>query len=336
MNPPKVVVYSLGGTISMGRRGKRGVESGLTSQDLIAAVPGVSELADIEAHSFRQTASGELTVSDIRALAETIQRNFDEDEFVGAVVTQGTDTIEETAFLLDLMVRSNAPIAITGAMRNPTLLGADGTANISAAVRVAISPAARGLGSVVVFTDEIHAACYVRKTHTQSLGTFRSITGPIGWLSEEAPRIAVRPPQRPYYPPQSLTSNEPPVALITLGLGEPGYLLDCVSPSGYRGLIIEAYGGGHVPSWVAARLERLVQEMPVVLASRTRAGEVMRKTYGFAGSETDLMDKGLINAGWLDAFKARLLLTLLLSQNRTADEIREEFGAYNDRLTAAG
>jgi len=336
VNPSKVVVYSLGGTISMGRKGQRGVESALTSHDLVDSVPGISRLAAIEAHSFRQTASSELTVGDIRLLAEMIQHNFDKDGFVGAVVTQGTDTLEETAFLLDLLVRSEAPIAVTGAMRNPTLLGADGAANISAAVRVVTSQAARNLGTVVVFTDEIHAACYVRKTHTQSLGSFRSITGPIGWLSEDTPRIAVRPPGRPYYPPRLLGSEEPAVALVTLSLGEPGYLLDSIDSCGYRGLVVEAYGGGHVPSWIAEQLKELTKKMPVVLASRTRSGEVMRKTYGFAGSETDLMEKGLINAGWLDAFKARLLLIILLGRNLSTEQIRQEFDAYNNRLETAG
>ena len=154
---PEVVVLSLGGTISSTDAGGSGVEPTLTGEALVADVPEISEVAEVSAGAFRQAASGELTLDDLIELAAEISRRVDAGA-AGAVVTQGTDTIEETAFTLDLLVDRDAPVVVTGAMRNPTLPGADGPANLLAAVRVAASDAARGLGALVVLNDEVHAA----------------------------------------------------------------------------------------------------------------------------------------------------------------------------------
>lgn len=133
-------------------------------------------------------------------MATEITRLFEEGSD-GIVITQGTDTIEETAFVLDLLVDAETPIVVTGAMRNPSLPGADGPANLLASVQVASSFAARGLGTLVVFNDEVHAARFVRKTHTQNPATFRSSpVGPIGWISEGTPRIPTRLPKSPRIP----------------------------------------------------------------------------------------------------------------------------------------
>src|SRR6185437_9696095 len=151
-----------------------------------------------------------------------------EDGSAGIVITQGTDTIEETAFALDLLWAGHAPIVITGAMRNPSLPGADGPANLLAAVQVAASPTARGLGALVVFNDEIHAARFVSKTHTARLSAFRSRTvGPIGWLSEGRPVIAAAPLGRFHLNVPS-DAVVPPVALIRLSLGDDGRILQAL------------------------------------------------------------------------------------------------------------
>src|SRR6185437_4013034 len=140
-----------------------------------------------------------------------------EDGSAGIVITQGTDTIEETAFALDLLWAGHAPIVITGAMRNPSLPGADGPANLLAAVQVAASPTARGLGALVVFNDEIHAARFVSKTHTSKPSAFQSRhTGPIGWLSEGHPVVVSRPVGRFCLDVPS-NSEVPPVALVRVG-----------------------------------------------------------------------------------------------------------------------
>lgn len=331
MNPPKVSVLSLGGTIAMtSEAGAAGVVPKLSSADLISAVPGLREVAKVEADSFRQVPGAHLSVGDLVALARETRKRIDAGAR-GVVITQGTDTIEETAFALDLLVERDAPVVVTGAMRNPTLPGADGPANLLAAVSVAASEAARSIGTVVVFNDEIHAARFVTKTHTQSPSTFRSPpAGPIGWISEGEVRVALRPTSR-------FTLSVPPedaqhsVVLLRMALGDDGRLLRYVQEAGYVGAVVEAMGGGHVLSTAVGALEELAGRMPVVLASRTGSGEVLRRTYGFSGSETDMLSRGLIWAGMLDGAKARILLTLLLqgaASGVSREEVAEVFEAY--------
>lgn len=331
MNLPEVSVLSLGGTISSSAdAGGALVVPTLTGETLVSDVPELAEVAEVSAFSFRQAASGELTVNDLIELAGAITRRIDGGAD-GVVVTQGTDTIEETAFVLDLLVDREAPVVVTGAMRNPTLADADGPANLLAAVRVAADKTARGLGAVIVFNDEIHAARFVRKTHTQSLATFRSDpVGPLGWLSEGKVRVLLRPSERRRVVLPERTQNHR-VALLTATLDDDGRLIPMVKRLGYAGLVVEAFGGGHVPSLLVEPLETLAKTMPVVLASRAGGGEVLRSTYGFSGSETDLLGRGLIAAGPLDGLKSRLLLLLLLNSGATKEEIAEQFDRWPGR-----
>jgi L-asparaginase len=324
---PRVTVFSMGGTISSVDSGGKGVEPTLTGEALVADVPEIAGVAEVSAVSFRQAASGELGIGDLVELAAEIEGRID-DGAAGAVVTQGTDTIEETSFVLDLLVDREAPVVVTGAMRNPTLPGADGPANLLAAIQVAVSDAARGLGTVVVLNDEIHAARFVRKTHTSNPATFRSDpVGPVGWISEDLPRVVLRLTGK-----HKLTlpkdAQDSPVALYHVALGDDGRLLPEIERKGYAGLVVEAMGGGHVPSVMVETLEGLAAKMPVVLASRTGGGEVLRSTYGFIGSEIDLLGRGLIYAGPLDGRKARLLLTLLLRSGATREEIAQTLDTW--------
>jgi L-asparaginase len=324
---PRVRVFSMGGTISSVDSGGKGVEPTLTGEALVSDVPEIAGFAEVSAVSFRQAASGELTVDDLVELASEITARIDGGA-AGAVVTQGTDTIEETSFVLDLLVNRDAPVAVTGAMRNPTLPGADGPANLLAAIQVAASEAARGLGAVVVFNDEIHAGRFVRKTHTSNPATFRSDPlGPLGWISEDRVRVVLRPTGR-HKVTLPEDAQDSPVALYHVALGDDGRLLPEIEQKGYAGLVVEAMGGGHVPSVMAETLEDLAAKMPVILASRTGGGEVLRSTYGFVGSETDLLERGLVYAGPLDGRKARLLLTLLLRSGATKEEIASEFDGW--------
>src|SRR5215207_398873 len=213
------MVFSLGGTISSTDSGGKGVEPTVTGETLVSDVPEIAEVAEVSAVSFRQVASGELTVDDLVELASEITARIDEGAS-GAVVTQGTDTIEETSFVLDLLVDREAPVVVTGAMRNPTLPGAEGPANLLASVRVASAEAARGLGAVVVLNDEIHAARFVQKTHTSNPATFRSpLAGPIGYVFEDNVRIVTRPVGRRHIDLAEQTQDRP-VALYTVGLGD--------------------------------------------------------------------------------------------------------------------
>jgi L-asparaginase len=181
-----------------------------------------------------------------------------------------------------------------------------------------------------VLNDEIHAARFVRKTHTSNPATFRSDpVGPVGWVSEGVPRVVLRPVGR-HKIALSEDAQDRPVALHTVTLGDDGRLLPAIEEQGYAGLVIEALGGGHVPSVMVEGLEDLGGKMPVILASRTGAGEVLRATYGFIGSETDLLERGLIYAGPLDGLKARLFLALLLRSGASKEEIRDSFESWLD------
>ena len=195
----RVVLFTLGGTIAStsapgpARPAERfaaadgGVTPRLTGADLLAAVPGLDAVgAELDVHDFRQIPSSSLAISDVFALAAAIRQQVAAGA-AGVIVTQGTDTMEETAFLLDLLWDGDAPVVVTGAMRNPALAGPDGPANVLAAAYVAASPAARGRGCLVVFADEIHAARYVRKSHTTSVAAFTSpLAGPLGLVAEDA------------------------------------------------------------------------------------------------------------------------------------------------------
>lgn len=327
---PKVTVISLGGTIAMTRSATGGVTPTLGGEALVGAVPGLAGVAEVTAVSFRQLPGAHLGLEDVIALAVEVERRIDGGAH-GVVITQGTDTIEEVAFALDLLLDRDEPVVVTGAMRNPTLPGADGPANLLAAAHVAASLQARGLGTLVVFNDEVHAARYAQKTHTTSTGAFASpATGPLGWVVEGRVRIANRPASRPRL---GWEHGDPlpvvPVALLPVSLGDDGRLIDRVQEAGYGGLVIEAYGAGHVHIPVAYKLKELAAAMPVVLTSRARSGEVLRNTYDFRGSERDLLAGGVTSAGALDGPKARILLSLLLSMGATREQISAAFAAWS-------
>ncbi|MGZ4657421.1 MAG: asparaginase [Blastococcus sp.] len=326
---PDVAVFSLGGTIASTGPSGSGVTPRLGAQELVDAVPQLRDVAQLEAVAFRQVPSGDLTLADLVALAAEIDGRLAAG-CAGVVVTQGTDTVEETSFALDLLVRGPGAVVVTGALRSPTMAGADGPANLLAAVRVAVAPQAAGLGTVVVVGDEIHAARFVRKTHTSSPSAFRSGTaGALGWVVEGRVRIGLRVPSLPPVVPDLRRGTVPPVALLTCSLGDDARLLGQVGAVGYAGAVVQALGGGHVPAAVAPALEELARQIPVVLASRAGAGEVLTSTYGFAGSERDLLARGLVAAGFLDGPKARVLLSLLLAGGAGTDDVRAAFEQVN-------
>lgn len=324
---PNIAVLSMGGTIAMGGAGEKGVMPSLDAKMLVDAVPQLKEVAEIEAESFLMVASPEINFEHVESLASEIERRVASGAD-GVVVTQGTDSIEEVSFALDRLLSMDAPVVVTGAMRNPTMPGADGPANLLGAVQVAASQTARGLGALVYFNDQIHAPRYVQKRHTASPAAFVSpLTGPIGWIGEGVVRIPHRPIAQAHIPP----IHEPldaPVALLAQSMGDDGRLVDTVVDAGYKGIVIAATGGGHVPEMVADRLEGAAARMPVVFATRTGAGELLRETYGFKGSETDLLSRGLISAGWLDPLKARVLLTLHLRRGSDIATIRASFAEW--------
>ncbi len=312
-NTPRIAVISLGGTIaSTGEDASKGVTPRLSGEDLVRAAPQLLEIGDIETVEFRKLPSSDLTLSDMVALAKEIEHLF-ETGVDGVVVTQGTDTMEETSFCMDVLVRGTRPVVFTGAMRNPPILGADGRANLVAAARVAAPRDAAGLGTLVVFNDEIHAARFVRKSHTSSTATFQSPNcGPLGWVIEDRVRVVARVPVLASVGDVRVGELRD-VALLTMTLGDDARLASRIRDAGYAGAVIEGFGGGHVPKRAVRVIGELASHMPVVLASRATSGELLEGTYGFEGSEKDLLSRGLVSAGSLDALKARILLSLSIA-----------------------
>ena len=331
---PRVLVVALGGTIAMTSVGSGGVAPSLTARQLVEAVPGLGETGiEIDVLTFRTKPGASLTIDDLTELTTKLG-DYWEAGVAGVVITQGTDTIEESAYALDLLHHGPQPLVVTGAMRNPTLAGADGPANLLAAIQVAASSAARNMGCVVVFADEIHAARRVRKTHSTSIATFASPNGgPLGYLVEGQVTILNALPGRHFVPAGRQPS--PTVRLYTATLGDDGAALGPLA-GGADGLVVAGFGVGHVPEPWLATLTEVAGRIPVVLTSRTGSGPVLAETYGFPGSERDLINRGLIPAGLLDPLKARILLHLALAAGADRDQVLTAFTAAGSLGSSRG
>lgn len=325
MHKRRVAIFSLGGTIAMTTDpATGGVVPALSAKELLDAVPALQSLdVDLQVYDFRRLPGASLGFGDLTALLDAIAEAF-EAGCDGAVVTQGTDTIEETAYFLDLLHAGDQPIVVTGAMRNPTQPGADGPANIHAAVIAAADPALTSAGTVVVLGDELHAARTVRKSHSTSPAAFTSpATGSLGRLYEGRVHLHGPLAARAAFP-GPLTEPTSRVGLYTATLGDDCSLLAAMAEA-CDGLVVAAFGVGHVSQNFVATLEATASRIPVVLASRIGNGPVLEATYSFPGSEKDLLGRGLIRGGHLDAYKARLLLHVLLAQGCKSDEIAAAF-----------
>ncbi|MEU6071398.1 asparaginase [Streptomyces sp. NPDC047082] len=323
-NARRIAVISLGGTIAMTTQTDGGATPTLSADDLVAAVPGLAGTGiSVEVHDFRRLPGASLAVSDLLELAAMTESLAVD----GVVITQGTDTIEETAYLLDLVTTGDMPIVVTGAMRNASMAGADGPANVLASIRVAASAEARGTGCTVVFAEEIHAARWVRKTHATSPTAFASYPGPVGYIAEDRVRITARLDPSPTFDPRSAI-RAVRTAIYTVSLGDDETFLRALSDHA-DGLVVAAFGAGHVPMACVDALSDCAKRMPVVLVTRTGSGPVLRQTYGFPGSESDLLERGLISGSTLDPFKARILLQLLLMTAANRDQIVQTFSTVS-------
>lgn len=319
-----VVLVALGGTISVhgGARGER-----WAGAEIAAAVPGLSDLGiPLDVRDMQSVPSGSLTFSHILEVVAVASQAVAEGAD-GVVVTQGTDTLEETAYLVDLVWAHPVPFVLTGAMRQPAMAGADGPANVLAAVRVAAAEQARNMGALVVLNDEIHAARWVRKTHSTNPATFVSPSaGPLGHVVEGRVRMLLTPPRRTFLSARvdKDRCETARVALHVVSLDDDGTQLEGLE-STHAGLVVAGFGVGHVPASLAGRLGSLADRMPVVLTSRTGSGSTLRHTYSAPGSETDLRQRGLIDGGFLDPYKARVLLRMLLATGAGRDEMVQAF-----------
>lgn len=301
-----------------------GVSPTLGARDLVEAVAGLAAVADVEATTLMSAPGASLRIADLlECLAWA--RSAIASGAAGVVLTQGTDTLEESAYLLDLFWDLPNPLVVTGAMRPPQHAGADGPANVLAAVTVAAAESARDRGVLVVLHDEVHAAARVRKGHSTSLGAFVSpSTGPVGGLVDGQLALT-RPGDRHGALPMPVEEAFPRIALVESTLDDGGMLLAAVVEAGWDGVVVGGFGVGHVSAHTADVVARAAETMPVVVATRTGAGSTLTRTYDFDGSESDLLRRGAVMAGWLDPRKSRLLLWALVAAGCDAGRIEREF-----------
>jgi len=323
-----VHVLSLGGTISMAQdaTGLRATPADAPDAGLVSPVP-----EDVEVTHVPVANVGSPSVRPAQ-LAEVLERSRDAVArgAAGVVVTHGTDTLEESAFLLNRYWDLEAPLVLTGAMRPANAPGADGPANLRDAVRTALAPSARGLGVLAVFDSLVHLADRVTKVSSRSVDAFASEpSGPVALVGERDLRLVYRPTDRSALLGGALPERLPRVAVLALGLGDDAELLDALAPDALEGLVVEGVGMGHVPERAVGRLRALTARgVPVVVATRVPSGGTSLNHYDYPGSEVDLIRAGCVMAGALTPHSARLLLQALVADGADADRISREFEAF--------
>jgi L-asparaginase len=303
-----VTLLAAGGTIAMSGSGGGPASPALDAAALLDAVPGLRERGEIEARTLANRPSSHLTGPDALALARAIADAAGGGR--GVVVTHGTDTLEEVAFLCDLLYAGEAPVVFTGAMRVASAPGADGPANLLDAVDVAASDAAAGLGVLVAFAGEVHAARAVRKAASTGPSAFASPgLGPLGRVAEGRVSLERRLPRRPALAVERLDAT---VHTVTAGLGTDGAVVEAAAGAGADGLVAVLLGAGHSPPPFLDALRSAAGRMPVVATVRPEVGAILHSTYGFEGAEADLRGSGAICAAALSPAAARIKLMACL------------------------
>ena len=320
----KVAIIFTGGTISMKIDPRiHAAIPALSSEEIMAMVTNIEKFAEIEVINFSNLPSPHLTPEIMMDLANLVRKTVSREDITGVIVTHGTDTLEETAYLLDLTINSEKPIVVVGAMRNSSELGYDGSSNISAAICTAISKEARNKGVLVVMNNEVNAASEVTKTNTLSLDTFKSPEfGPLGIVDNDEV-IFYRDIVLKHH--IDTDSIETKVALLKCGCGMDSDLINFCIDSGYKGIVIEALGRGNVPPGMIDGIKRGIDKnIPIVMVSRCPKGRVL-DTYGYEGGGKHLTDLGVILGSNLPGQKARIKLMLALSITNDVQTIRNLF-----------
>lgn len=323
MTRPKVAVGSLGGTITMTPGDSGAVLPRLGAEQLLAVVPGLDAEIELVGETLARLPGASLRPMEIVGALDWAHAQV-VSGCAGVVLVQGTDTLPETAYLADLYWPHPEPLVFTGSMRPPSALSADGPANLATACRVAGSPDARELGVTVVLDQQIHLAARVAKSHSWQLGAFTS--GPFGIAGTvREDLVEVVAPRRATHPPVPRPVSDPEVAVWTTYLGDTGVSVSQLADHSVAGVVVDGYGVGHVSERLADVLGQVAESVPVVVSSSTGYGGTFKRTYGFPGSETDLLERGVLLAGALSARKARLLLWAWLAAGADREAVRAAF-----------
>lgn len=322
----RILTIHTGGTISMKEDKQTGSVAPGEKNPLDQWHEEAKQVADITVIPFFHLPSPHITPENMFELSAFINEKLAGGLYDGIVITHGTDTLEETAYFLDLLHRSPIPIILTGAMRSSNELGADGPYNFLAAIRTASSEQARGKGVLVVMNDEVHSAINVTKTHSSNVATFQSPQfGPIGLVTRRGILFHHSPSVREQFSISSLTKK---VFLLKAYAGMERETIDLFESASPSGLVIEAFGQGNVPPAIVPAIESLiVRDIPVVLVSRCYSG-IVQATYEYTGGGMQLKNKGVIFSNGLNGQKARLKLMIALEAGITGTELTSTFESW--------
>jgi L-asparaginase len=318
----KVLVINTGGTIAMSVDATESVKP-MDDQAVNKILPFVQQYADVTMINFLNLPSPHITPEIMNRLRLKIEQELTQTPYDGVVVTHGTDTLEETAFFLDLTLPVTVPVVITGAMRSSNELGADGPVNLISSVRTAVDPTSRNKGVLVVFNDEIHAARHVTKTHTSNVATFQSPQyGPIGTISKKSVYYHHAPLEREFFHVEKANANVP---LLKAVAGMEASWIRFLLEQQIDGVVIEAFGLGNLPPSIVPTLEQVMAKgIPIVLVSRCYNGQV-QDVYDYEGGGRRLKKMGMIFSNGLNGQKARLKLMVALEQTREFASLRVLF-----------
>ncbi|AFU18890.1 L-asparaginase [Actinobacillus suis H91-0380] len=294
--------------------GEDGKVSPSEKNPLLAALERLNHPAQLSQESVLNVPSPHITLQHWLLLKTRIEKAVNEENYDGIVITHGTDTLEETAYFLDLALNVNVPVAITGAMRSSNELGSDGLINLQSAILVALCPESQDKGVLVVMNDEIHNAKFVTKTHTTNVATFQTPTfGPCGLIAKNRVLYFQQLIEYERFPAQTITRTN--VQLVKSYAGMDSFLLEQLAHHGCDGVVIEALGAGNLPPSCLAGLDALLRaNIPVVLVSRAFNG-VTQDVYDYLGGGKQLKQQNVIFTTGLSGQKARIKLLVLLNQN---------------------
>jgi L-asparaginase len=318
----RVVVLGTGGTIGSRFSDEHGaVIAGVGGDELLRNLGHFASTVDVVTEQFCNLGSFLFTLELAFGIAKRADQLLRDSGVAGVVVTCGTDTMEEIAYLADLIVISDKPIVFTGAQRHSGLPDSDGPRDLHNAILVAASNAAKGLGAVIVFEDEIHAARDTTKMHTSRVGAFASAEhGKLGEIDDGAVIVSRRTIRQHSIPAAAIETR---VVLVKAYMGADGRFIDYAVETGSRGLVVEAFGSGNVTAPMTEAVGRAIKRgISVAVASRVPQGRVA-PTYTGGGGGHDLMKVGAMFAGDLSGVKTRVLLAVLLGAGLSPEEIRQ-------------
>ena len=320
----KIAIIFNGGTISMkiDEKIKAAVPS-LSAEEIMSMIPGVEEYAEIEAYTFSSMPSPHMTLETMLKLSKFTTELVEREDIDGVVITHGTDTLEETAYLLDLTVKTKKPVVVTGAMRSGSELGYDGPFNLATSICTAISDEAVGRGVLVCFNGELHSACEVTKRNSMALNAFSTPNfGPIGIVDNDNV-IFYR--DANYSEKYDVSEIKKQVALIKCVVDMDSSYIDYLIEKGCGGIVIEALGRGNVPPKMVDGIKKATElNIPVVVVSRCFEGRVF-ESYGYEGGGKQLKDLGVIFGDTLPGQKARIKLILAINSGMNIHEIARAF-----------